>query len=75
MKVKSEKVLSRARLLATPWAAAYQAPLSMEFSRQEYWSGVPLPSPDIPYTWEQSKGVFVSWSSSGGDRQLNNKQI
>ena len=34
-------------LLATPWTAAYQAPLSMGFSRQEYWSGVPLPSPKI----------------------------
>ena len=41
MKVKS---LSRVRLLATPWTAAYQAPPSMGFSRQEYWSGVPLPS-------------------------------
>ena len=41
MKVKS---LSRAQLLATPWTAAYQAPLSMGFSRQEYWSGVPLPT-------------------------------
>ena len=39
------KSLSRVRLLATPWTAAYQAPLSMGFSRQEYWSGVPLPSP------------------------------
>ena len=39
MKVKS---LSRVRLLATPWTAAYQAPLSMGFARQEYWSGVPL---------------------------------
>ena len=38
------KLLSRLRLLATPWTAAYQAPLSMGFSRQEYWSGVPLPS-------------------------------
>ena len=36
---------SRVRLLATPWTAAYQAPPSMGFSRQEYWSGVPLPSP------------------------------
>ena len=35
---------SRVRLLATPWTAAYQAPPSMGFSRQEYWSGVPLPS-------------------------------
>ena len=42
VKVKS---LSRARLLETPWTAAYQAPPSMGFSRQEYWSGVPLPSP------------------------------
>ena len=42
VKVKS---LSRVRLLATSWTAAYQAPLSMGFSRQEYWSEVPLPSP------------------------------
>ena len=42
VKVKS---FSRVRLLATPWTAAYQAPPSMGFSRQEYWSGVPLPSP------------------------------
>ena len=40
VKVKS---LSRVLLLATPWTAAYQAPPSMGFSRQEYWSGVPLP--------------------------------
>ena len=43
-KVKG-KSLSRAWLLATPWTAAHQAPPSMGFSRQEYWSGVPLPSP------------------------------
>ena len=42
VKVKS---LSLVRLLATPWIAAYQAPPSMGFSRQEYWSGVPVPSP------------------------------
>ena len=42
MKVKS---LSHVRLLATPWTTAYQAPLSMGFSRQEYWSGLPLPQP------------------------------
>ena len=36
---------SRVQLLATPWTAAYQAPRSMGFSRQKYWSGVPLPSP------------------------------
>ena len=47
MKVQFSSVqsLSRVRLLATPWTAAYQAPPSMGFSRQEYWSGVPLPSP------------------------------
>ena len=39
------KVLSHVWLLATPWTAAYQAPPSMGFSRQKYWSGVPLPSP------------------------------
>ena len=39
------KLLSRVWLLATPWTAAYKAPLSMGFSRQEYWSWVPLPSP------------------------------
>ena len=39
------KLLSRVRLLVTPWTAAYQAPPFMGFSRQEYWSGLPLPSP------------------------------
>ena len=38
------KSLSRVQLFATPWTVAYQAPLSMGFSRQEYWSGVPSPS-------------------------------
>ena len=42
VKVKS---LSRVRPSATPWTAAFQAPPSMGFSKQEYWSGVPLPSP------------------------------
>ena len=41
------KLLSRVWLLATPWTAAYQAPPSMGFSRQEYWSRVPLPSPQV----------------------------
>ena len=46
MKVKSESEVSQlCPTLATPWTAAYQAPLSMGFSRQKYWSGVPLPSP------------------------------
>ena len=40
------KLLSRLQLFAIPWTAAHQAPPSMGFSRQEYWSGVPLPSPE-----------------------------
>ena len=48
MKVKV-KSLSRVRLFATPWTVAYQALLSMGFSWQEYWSGLPFPSPgDLP---------------------------
>ena len=43
------KSLSRVRLFATPWTVAHQAPPSMEFSRQEYWSELPFPSPgDLP---------------------------
>ena len=49
------KSLSRVWPSATPWTAAYQAPPSMGFSRQEYWSGVPLPSPS-----ELHKGTLLS---------------
>ena len=43
------KSLSLVRLFVTPWTVAYQAPLSMGFSRQKYWSGLPFPSPgDLP---------------------------
>ena len=43
------KSLSRVRLFATPWTVAYQAPPSIGFSRQEYWSGLPFSSPrDLP---------------------------
>ena len=46
MKVKSEREVAQScPTLATSWTAAYQAPPSMGFSRQKYWSGVPLPSP------------------------------
>ena len=46
VKVKS---LNRVQLFMTPWTVAYQAPLSMEFARQEYWSGLLFPSPgDLP---------------------------
>ena len=54
VKVKS---LSRIQLYETPWSAAYQAPPSMGFSRQEYWSGVLLPSPI------ESIEVEISWST------------
>ena len=39
-------MLSHVQLFATPWTVAHQAPLFMGFSRQEYWSGLPLPSPE-----------------------------
>ena len=43
------KLLSRARLFATPWTAVHQTPPSMGFTKQEYWSGLPFPSPgDLP---------------------------
>ena len=49
--VSEVKSLSRVRLFATPWTVAHQAPLSMGFSRQESWSGLPFPSPgDLPDT-------------------------
>ena len=63
LKVKV-KLLSRVQLLATPWTAAYQAPPSMGFSRQEYWSGVPLPSPFLSLIncINQNKKFYV-WNS------------
>ena len=46
---KEVKLLSRVLLFGIPWTAAYQVPPSMGFSRQEYWSGLPFPSPgDLP---------------------------
>ena len=53
------KLLSHVRLLATPWTAAYQAPPSMGFSRQEYWSGLPLPSPRR--FWDSEKSPLASY--------------
>ena len=47
--MKKMKLLSHVQLFAASWTVAYQAPLFMEFSRQEYWSGLPFPSPgDLP---------------------------
>ena len=56
MKMKS---LSRVRLLVTPWTAAHQAPPSMGFSRQEYWSGVPLLSPLITGGKALALGILI----------------
>ena len=48
-KKKKVKSLSHVQPFATPWTVAYQAPLSLGFSKQEYWSGLPFPSPeDLP---------------------------
>ena len=63
VKVKS---LSHIWLLATPWTAAHQAPPSMGFSRQEYWSEVPLPSPGPTLTntnccWSWSSNTLATW--------------
>ena len=58
--------LSHVRLFTTPWTAAYQAPLSMEFSRQEYWSGLPLPhAGDLP-----NPGIKPSSPASQADSLL-----
>ena len=61
-KVKS---LSRVRLLVTPWTSAYQAPLSMGFSRQEYWSGVPLPSKSPTYSTVAESITLSTWGWRG----------
>ena len=55
VKVKS---LGHVQVFATPWTTAYQTPLSMGFSRQEYWSGVPLPSPLVSLIFLKSSLVF-----------------
>ena len=61
VKVKSPSCV---RLLATPWTATYQAPPSMGFSRQEYWSGLPLPSPSNMRRIQKTSGEpHVLWLS------------
>ena len=66
------KTLSRNSLVATPWNAAYQAPPSMGFSRQEYWSGLPLPSPKMS---SDSDKCYVEnktwWDLAGGAMDRN----
>ena len=58
VKVKS---LSHVRLFVTPWTAAYQARPSMGFSRQEYWRGLPLPSPVGPHRSSKNKKIKLSY--------------
>ena len=58
VKVKS---LNCVRLLATPWTAVYQAPPSVGFSRQENWSGVPLPFPKHGTRTKYKENIFVVW--------------
>ena len=65
VKVKS---LGRVRLLATPWTAAYQAPPSIGFSRQEYWSGVSLPS--RKHFWKS----IIKTDTGNGIRGLGNQE-
>ena len=64
MKVKS---LSRVQLLAIPWTAADQAPPLMGFSRQKYWSGVPLPSPQSD--WPSSKSLQTINAGKGVEKR------
>ena len=62
MKVKSEREVTQScPTLAIPWNAAYQAPPSMGFSRQKYWSGVPLPSPRQRYHIQMTGSSVISW--------------
>ena len=85
MKVES---LSRARLLVTPWTAAYQAPPSVGFSRQEFWSGLPLPSPEwvaiafsgflvlaIVNSAAMNNGIRVSFSILVSSRYMPRSEI
>ena len=78
VKVKS---LSHVRLFTTPWTSAYQAPLSTGFSRQEYWSGVPLPSLEGHYKQlknqnsssgdnNDDEGVTTAWGIKGNKEEL-----
>ena len=63
------KSLSHVQLFATPWTVAYQASLSMGFSRQEYWSGLPFPSPgDLP-----DPGIEPGSPASEADASASNE--
>ena len=72
---KKVKSLGCVPLSVTPWTVAYQAPPSMEFSRQEYWSGLPFPSPgDLHYIWMLLRGYeTVSFHTRKGIRSQIHK--
>ena len=66
------KLLSRVQLFATPWTVAHQTPPSVEFSRQEYWSGLPFPSPgDLP-DQRIELGSSASWTDTLPSEPLGN---
>ena len=70
------KLLSCVRLFATPWTVAYQAPPSMRVSRQEYWSGLPFPSPgDLPNSGiEPGSPTFKAGALIWATREANLKK-
>ena len=65
------KLLSHVRLFVNPWTAAHQAPLSMGFSRQECWSGVPLPFPNSTHRYHQmfntEMRLIISFAAQDGE--------
>ena len=67
MPYNSGGVVTKSRpALATPWTEAHQAPLSMEFSRQEYWSGLPFTIPgDLPDPWIEPRSLASSTLAGG----------
>ena len=74
MKVKVKvKSFSRVQLFATPWTIAHQTPPSMGFSRQEYWSGLPFPSPgDIPDPGIKSRSPVLQADTLTSEPQKGN---
>ena len=73
MKVKSEsEVAQSCPTLSDPMDCTYQAPPSMGFSRQEYWSGVPLPSPDLLELTPKKDVLFIigDWNANVGSQEI-----
>ena len=70
LKEKKVKSLSHVRLFATPWTTAYQALPSMGFSRQEYWSGLPFPSPGTDH-WRPTSNVNFWWDIAQSTQGVN----